>query len=258
MSLFYSVNHVCVNGRNSDRPYLGICVQVEKGFKGNSFPLIIADDAICQELRALESELEQETTLTDTISEDYSTPNSREDILHFLNELGWLFQKKSSSSLLVEFSTTRFRFLLAFSVEHDWPALVKTLLDMLVERSSMGDELVQESLEILLEIHLLAKAVKRGCRNMVNLLLNYSVEVDSSNGSKIYLFPPNSSGPGGVTPLHLAACMQNSADMVDALTNDPQEVRQILFCLPVAHIFHNLYVDLNSFPRVMCITLQSS
>ncbi|KAH7684387.1 SBP domain-containing protein [Dioscorea alata] len=199
-------------------------IEVEKGFKGNSFPLIIADDAICQELRALESELEQETTLTDTISEDHSTPNSREDILHFLNELGWLFQKKSSSSLLVEFSTTRFGFLLAFSVEHDWPALVKTLLDTLVERSSMGDELVQESLEILLEIHLLAKAVKRGCRNMVNLLLNYSVEVDSSNGSKIYLFPPNSLGPGGVTPLHLAACMQNSADMVDALTNDPQEI----------------------------------
>ncbi|KAJ0988110.1 hypothetical protein J5N97_006466 [Dioscorea zingiberensis] len=201
-------------------------IEVEKGFKGNSFPLIIADDAICQELRLLESELEQETALTGTIAEYHGRPNSREDVLHFLHELGWLFQKmgSSSDSLLAEFSTTRFKFLLAFSVEHDWPALVKTLLDILVERSSIGDGLVQESLEMLLEIHLLAKAVKRRCRNMVNLLVNYSVQIDSSSEPRVFLFPPNSSGPGGVTPLHLAARMQGSDDMVDALTNDPQQI----------------------------------
>ena len=34
--------------------------QVENGFKGNSFPVIIADETICKELRPLESEFDEE------------------------------------------------------------------------------------------------------------------------------------------------------------------------------------------------------
>lgn len=204
-------------------------MQVENGFKGNSFPIIIADSTICRELRTLESEIEGHLGIADVILEDqiydYQQPKSREDILHFLNELGWLFQRKNKSSgpFLSEFSGTRFKFLLTFSVERDWTALIKTLLDILVERSSKNHDMIQEYLEMLAEAQLLNRAVKRKCKRMVDLLLRYSVNgvVDAS---KIYLFIPNVAGHGGLTPLHLAASTQGSEDIVDALTNDPQEV----------------------------------
>ncbi|KAJ6833085.1 squamosa promoter-binding-like protein 15 isoform X2 [Iris pallida] len=204
-------------------------IEVENGFKGNSFPIIIADSAICQELRALDIELEEAGT-RDSISENQIQDNrqlsSREDVLHFLNELGWLFQRKSSPTpYFVDFSSLRFKFLFTFSVERDWPCLIRVLLDMLTERSLKSDALAQESLEMLLEIQLLHRAVKRKCRKMVDFLLNYFVirGEKADRASKMYLFPPNSIGPGGLTPLHLAASAQDSEDMIDALTNDPQE-----------------------------------
>lgn len=55
---------------------------------------------------------------------------------------------------------------------------------------------------------------------MIDLLINYSV----ISSDKKYIFPPNHAGPGGLTPLHLAASMSNSEDMIDALMNDPEEV----------------------------------
>ncbi|XP_020268251.1 squamosa promoter-binding-like protein 15 isoform X2 [Asparagus officinalis] len=206
-------------------------IEVENAFRGNSFPVIIANSNICQELRALESEFENEVGTRDVTSEeqtqDNGRPRSREDLLHFLNELGWLFQRKNSiDPRFMDFSTTRFKFLLTFSIERDWSSLIRTLLDILAERSLNNDTLAQESLEMLLEIQLLNRAVKRKCRKMVDLLLSYYVIMGEPecSGSKIYLFPPNSVGPGGITPLHLAASTQDSEDMVDALTNDPQEI----------------------------------
>lgn len=76
---------------------------------------------------------------------------------------------------------------------------------------------------MLSEIHLLNRAVKRKCRSMVNLLIHYSI-VDSTDTSEKFIFVPNMAGPGGVTPLHLAACTSSTEDIVDALTSDPQEV----------------------------------
>lgn len=207
--------------------------QVENGFKGDSFPIIIADASICQELRTLESDFEEDVQTTDIITEEQVNnsvqPRSREDILHFLNELGWLFQRTHMSSSLSfpDFSCTRFKYLLTFSVERDWCALVKTVLDILVERSLKNDALKQESLEMLSEVHLLNRAVKRKCRKMVDFLLHYCVSLQE-DVTKVYLFPPNMGGPGGVAPLHIAASMQDSEGMVDALTNDPQEVKLIL------------------------------
>ncbi|KAJ0964997.1 hypothetical protein J5N97_026135 [Dioscorea zingiberensis] len=215
--------------RGSPNAFGRCFIEVENGFKGNSFPIIIADATICQELRTLESEIEYHLGIKDVIQEDqvqdYGQPRSQEDILHFLHELGWLFQKKSRSSgpFLSEFSGKRFKFLLTFSVERDWSALIKMLLDILVERSSKSHDLIQESLEILAETQLLSRAVKRKCRRMVDLLLHYSVN-GGVGASKIYLFLPNMVGHGGLTPLHLAACTQGSEDIVDALTNDPQEI----------------------------------
>lgn len=203
--------------------------QVENGFKGNSFPLIIADATICKELRLLESEFDDETKDTDIIAEEQAQcldqPRSREKVLHFLNELGWLFQRRKVSSMfeLPEYSLSRFKFLLIFSVERDYCALVKTILDMLVERNLHASAVSKESLEMLSEIQLVNRAVKRRCRKMVDLLIHYSIN-GSDISSKKYIFPPSLAGPVGITSLHLAACTSGSDELVDALTNDPQEV----------------------------------
>lgn len=39
-----------------------------------------------------------------------------------------------------------------------------------------------------------------------------------------FIFVPNMAGPGGLTPLHVAASASFSDDIVDILTSDPQEV----------------------------------
>ncbi|CAA0824388.1 Squamosa promoter-binding-like protein 14 [Striga hermonthica] len=196
---------------NSSSGVLGrFFIEVENKSRTTSFPVIIADKAICQELRLLESEINGTTNL---------------QILHFLNELGWLFQRKHNSFLfgIPDYRLSRFKFLLIFSVEHDFCALVKTLLGILVELNVGREGLVRKSLEMLSEIHLLSRAVKRRCRAMVDLLINYSV-IDSADSSKNFIFVPDMAGPGGITPLHLAACTSFSDDIVDALTNDTKEV----------------------------------
>lgn len=207
-------------------------LQVENGFRGNSFPIIIADATICVELRSLEVEFEEDAGTIDVISPDLYPENrrvqSRKDTLHFLNELGWLFQRKSHPDLsFVDFATSRFKYLFTFSVERDFSVLVKKLLDILVERCHASDSVLNESLELLLELQLLSRAVKKKCRKMVEVLLNYSVKNVITEDSRMHLFPPNSTGPGGLTPLHLAASMEDAEDMVDALTNDPQGVNLV-------------------------------
>lgn len=134
-----------------------------------------------------------------------------------------------------EYKLHRFKFLFIFSVEHDFCALVKTLLDVLLEICLGRDELSRESLQMLLEIHLLNRAVKMRSRKMVGLLINYFVPTDSG---KTYIFLPNLAGPGGITPLHLAACMSDANSMVDTLTTDPLEVCNfiIIFWFLVIHI----------------------
>ncbi|KVI07573.1 Ankyrin repeat-containing protein [Cynara cardunculus var. scolymus] len=190
---------------------LGRCfIEIENGFRGTSFPVIIADATLCKELRLLEAEFGEVLN---------GQSSSMKEVLHFLNELGWLFQRKGADS---HYSLTRFKFLLVFSVERDFCALVRTLLGILLKNGSgITDE--ESYLEMLSGINLLNRAVKRRCKNMVDLLIRYSV-LDDKTASRKYIFPPNADGPGGITPLHLAACTSNSDDMVDALTNDPQEI----------------------------------
>ncbi|XP_022137842.1 squamosa promoter-binding-like protein 14, partial [Momordica charantia] len=208
---------------------LGRCfIEVENGFRGNSFPIIIADAAICKELRHLESEFD-EFKVPDISSESHSyvpaQPRLKDENLQFLNELGWLFQRERFSSELdnPDILIRRFKLLLAFSAERDFCALVKTLLDILVKKCLITDGLPMKSLEMISEIQLLNRAVKRRCRRMVDLLVHYCVS-GIGDTEKKYLFPPNFIGPGGVTPLHLAASMTDADDMVDALTNDPLEI----------------------------------
>jgi hypothetical protein len=83
----------------------------------------------------------------------------------------------------------------------------------------------------LLDMGLLHRAVKRNCRPMVELLLKF-VPVKASDGgdskekqvnksAERLLFRPDAVGPAGLTPLHVAASMSGSENVVDALTDDP-------------------------------------
>ncbi|KAL5565190.1 hypothetical protein UlMin_028354 [Ulmus minor] len=109
---------------------------VENGLKGNSFPLIIADASICKDLRVLVTVFDEEEKVSNIIAEGQNHDDGR----------------PSNSS-----------------------ALIKTLLDILVERNFDGNELSRESVEMLSEIQLLHRAVMRKCRKMVDLLVNYSL-----------------------------------------------------------------------------------
>ncbi|XP_078439581.1 squamosa promoter-binding-like protein 15 [Wolffia australiana] len=209
----FSVNSITFNfPGGAPNLYGRFFLEVENGFKGNNFPVIVADPKICQEIRALEPELDGDGIRTNLI-------------LHFLNELGWLFQRKSTASFSIfpRFSSSRFKFLILFSVDRDWSALVKKLLDCLMEEKSRNLDLAEEYSEMLSEIRLVHRAVSRRSRKMVELLLNF-LERNGSGSSAVYLFPPDVLGPGGLTPLHLAASMDGSEDIVDALTDDPQEI----------------------------------
>lgn len=214
--------------------------QVENGFRGTSFPMIIANATICNELRLLESAFDTASELRDAISEEpvpYSgRPISREDVLHFLNELGWVLERRRNSSIFEapEYKLHRFKFLFIFSVENDFCSLVKTLLDILLEICLGRDELSKELLAMLMEIHLLNRAVKRRSKKMVDLFINYFVPTDTG---KVYIFPPNLVGPGGITPLHLAACTSDSYVMVDALTSDPLEVCNLILFITSQYAF---------------------
>ncbi|CAA7040046.1 unnamed protein product [Microthlaspi erraticum] len=222
-TIFEELNVNSFKVKNAHPCFLGRCfIEVENGFRGDSFPLIIASAAICKELNGLEEEFHPKSK--DITEEQAHRPTSREEVLCFLNELGWLFQKNQTSNPeeQSEFSLARFKFLLVCSVERDYCALIRTLLNMLVERNLVNGELNREASDMLAETRLLNRAVKRKNTKMVELLIHYSIT--TLGASKKFVFLPNITGPGGITPLHLAACTSGSVDMVDLLTNDPQEI----------------------------------
>jgi len=97
--------------------------------------------------------------------------------LDFVHEMGWLLHRSHVKFRLGHldpnqdlFPFKRFKWLMEFSMDHDWCAVVKKLLDILFERVvDAGDH---PSIELaLLDLSLLHRAVRRNCRPMVELLL---------------------------------------------------------------------------------------
>ncbi|KAH9290186.1 hypothetical protein KI387_034303 [Taxus chinensis] len=183
-------------------------VEVERGLKGNSFPVIVADSAICRELRSLEGDIDIpcEVIVTNKHSKMHSQDDvkisNQEDVVSFLNELGWLFQRNSYSEKKPPSPgglPGRFKFLLTYAVERDWNALLKRILDIFFSMYAEEGS-IQEALAVMSEIHLLHRAVKRNCRQIVDLLLCY-LPLSSANGN--FAFSPNVIGLGGLTPLHI-------------------------------------------------------
>jgi hypothetical protein len=133
----------------------------------------------------------------------------------------------------------RLKCLLVFSVERDWCTVVQKLLDMPFERAESDSLFAKLSHVVQDEISLLHRAVHRKCRPMVELLLAYvpsSLTKESDFGLENFqkimqfklqwgnFFRPDMAGPAGLTPLHIAASMQDAEDVVDALTSDPCQV----------------------------------
>ncbi|XP_057753182.1 squamosa promoter-binding-like protein 1 [Arachis stenosperma] len=201
-------------------------VEVEDhGLSSCSFPFIVAEQEICTEICKLENVIEAADATDDVLLKSKQI-EEKTRALEFLQEMGWLLHRSRLNVRLGTLAPTqdpfhfnRFVWLVDFSMDHDWCAVVKKLLDIIFEDGvDVGDH---ASIELaLLDMGLLHKAVKRNSRPMVELLLKF-VPTKSSAGAAKFLFRPDNVGPAGLTPLHVAASMKGSENVLDALTDDP-------------------------------------
>ena len=208
---------------------------MEHDLLGNILPVIVANTEICSELRSLENELDED------ISSDVSQINKEAKTMKFLHELGWIFQSTArvinrhdhagfdrsfhnNSSIMI--NPLRFKGLLSYAVGRDWCAVVKKLLDLMFDIGNCNEkeEEDDEVFNVLLEVNLIHEAVKRKCRLMVEFLLQYKPDVIRSRKFQ-GMFTPVVKGQCGFTPLHLAATMCQAEEMIEILTNDPNEVK---------------------------------
>lgn len=202
-----------------------------------SFPFIVAEQEICSEICKLENVIEAGEA-TDVIQITNQQSEEKTRALDFIQEMGWLLHRRHVNIRLGPvspihdlFCFNRFMWLVDFSMDHGWCAVMKKLLDILFE-GGVVDAGEHATIEVaLLDMSLLHSAVKRNCRPMVELLLKF-VPVNTSDGtdSKVkqvdkslarFLFRPDAVGPGGLTPLHVAASMSGLENVLDALTDDP-------------------------------------
>ncbi|KAK4372399.1 hypothetical protein RND71_007783 [Anisodus tanguticus] len=213
-------------------------VEVEDhGVSNSFFPFIIAEEDVCSEIRMLESDLELPSS--DYVKGQMSNMEARNQAMDFIHELGWLLHRNNLKARLEHFGPNavlyplkRFKWLMEFSVDHDWCAVVKKLLNILLDGTVGG---INPFLKFALtEMGLLHRAVRRNSRPLVELLLTYTPEnvadeLCSEYQSLVgvggeFLFRPDCVGPAGLTPLHVAACIDGYEDVLDALTDDPGKV----------------------------------
>ncbi|KAG4929460.1 hypothetical protein GLYMA_17G039600v4 [Glycine max] len=213
-------------------------IEVEDhGLSSCSFPFIVAEQEVCSEICKLENVIEAAET-TDDIQIKKQQMEEMTRALDFLQEMGWLLHRSHVKVKLGPmapfrdlFQFNRFAWLVDFSMDHGWCAVMNKLLDIIFEGGVDAGE--HASIELaLLNMGLLHTAVKRNCRPMVELLLRF-VPVKTSDGadsevkqvdeaSDRFLFRPDTVGPAGLTPLHVAASMSGLEDVLDALTDDPR------------------------------------
>ncbi|XP_077229752.1 squamosa promoter-binding-like protein 1 [Tasmannia lanceolata] len=201
-------------------------IEVEDHDLSSGFlPFIVTEDDICSELHTLESSIE-------VIEVD--NMRSRDQIIEFLHEFGWLLERSHLSSrsdlAIIQhtgFSNVRFKWLLEFSVERDWCAVVRKILNILFDRKVGGaDYSVEELLDEVCPLH---RAVRRNCGSMVEFLLKYNPKEEKAalaNPEAKFrkkLFVSNRRGPRGITPLHIAASMEGADGVLNLLTDQPEQ-----------------------------------
>lgn len=157
---------------------------------------------------------------------DRSGNEVRNQALDFIHELGWLLHRNQLKSRLGHmdpkedlFPLTRFRCLIEYSMDHEWCAVVRKLLNIMLDGNVSSGE--HPSLNLALsELGLLHRAVRKNSRPLVDFLLRYE-RVQAHGDQEGFLFRPDVRGPAGLTPLHIAAGRDGSEDILDALTDDP-------------------------------------
>lgn len=230
-----SLNFTCSIPAVAGRGFIEV---EDHGVSNSFFPFIIAEEDVCSEIRMLESELE--LTSSDYVNGQTSIMEARNQAMDFIHELGWLLHRNNLKARLehsgpnaVLYPLKRFKWLVDFSVDHDWCAVVKKLLNILLDGTvGAGDHSFLKF--ALSEMGLLHRAVRRNSRPLVELLLTYTPEnvadeLCSEYQSLVgvggeFLFRPDCVGPAGLTPLHVAACIDGYEDVLDALTDDPGKV----------------------------------
>ncbi|KAG7629142.1 Squamosa promoter-binding-like protein 12 [Arabidopsis thaliana] len=204
------VNFSCEMPIASGRGFMEI--EDQGGLSSSFFPFIVSEDEdICSEIRRLESTLE------------FTGTDSAMQAMDFIHEIGWLLHRSELKSRLAAsdhnpedlFSLIRFKFLIEFSMDREWCCVMKKLLNILFEEGTV-DPSPDAALS---ELCLLHRAVRKNSKPMVEMLLRFSPK--KKNQTLAGLFRPDAAGPGGLTPLHIAAGKDGSEDVLDALTEDP-------------------------------------
>ncbi|KAK6146267.1 hypothetical protein DH2020_020136 [Rehmannia glutinosa] len=211
-------------------------IEVEDhGLSSSFFPFIVAENDVCSEICNLEGVIEV-TEAAD--GGDTSKVEARNQALDFVHEMGWLLHRNRliyrlgvSSGEVDLFPFRRFRWLIEFAIDHDWCAVVNKLLSILFD-GTVGVGQDTSILVALLDLGILHQAVRKKSRSMVIFLLEYhpsralhktgpkQEQLDENH----YLFKPDTMGPGGLTPLHIAASLDGCDNVLDALTEDPGSV----------------------------------
>ncbi|KAA8549030.1 hypothetical protein F0562_000714 [Nyssa sinensis] len=207
-----SLNFTCSIPAATGRGFIEV---EDHGLSSSFFPFIVAEKDVCSEIRMLESVIE--LTETDDVKGGTGKMEVRSQAMDFIHEMGWLLHRSHLRSRLGHlnpnsdpFPFQRFKWLMEFSMDHDWCAVVKKLLDILLGGTVSAGE--HPFLKVALtEMSLLHKAVRRNSRPLVDLLLRYvpekvSDELRSEQKSLV------------------GAGRDGSEDVLDALTDDPGKV----------------------------------
>ncbi|KAL6627744.1 hypothetical protein ACP70R_031470 [Stipagrostis hirtigluma subsp. patula] len=198
-----------------------------------SVPFIVTEEDVCSEIRTLEHELNL-SSLDETLEgiDDQRVPHNQ--ALHFLQEIGWLLQRSHMRAMSESpqyctkgFPVARFRWLLSFAIDQEWCAVVKKLLNTMFEGNIDLD--VPSPTEFALGEGFLYTAVNKRSKPLVEFLLRYTIPnyspVETGAVAPVrFLFTPDMTGPSNVTPLHIAATISDAAGVLDALTDDPQQL----------------------------------
>ncbi|KFK37474.1 squamosa promoter binding 1 [Arabis alpina] len=200
------VNVSCALPIASGRGFIEI---EDQGLSSSFFPFIVVEeDDVCSEIRVLETTLE------------FTGTDSAKQAMEFIHEIGWLLHRSKlgeSDPNPDGFPLARFKWLIEFSMDREWCAVIRKLLNMFFE-GAVGDD-SSSSDAALSELCLLHRAVRKNSKPMVEMLLRYIPKQQRHS-----VFRPDADGPAGLTPLHIAAGKDGSEDVLDALTEDPETV----------------------------------
>ncbi|AQK89115.1 Squamosa promoter-binding protein-like (SBP domain) transcription factor family protein [Zea mays] len=222
--LTFSCSFPCTSGRGF--------IEIEDYDQSSlSVPFVVTDKDVCSEIRMLEHGL-------DLVSFDQTSKRIddlmiyRSRALHFLHEIGWLLQRSHVRATSEQrqycpdrFPVARFRWLLSFAVDQEWCAVLRKLLNTMFQ----GDIDVLSPIEFALGENLLHTAVKKRSKPLVEFLLRYTTTniapVGGGDGAPVqFLFTPAMTELSNITPLHIAATISDAIGVLDALTDDPQQL----------------------------------